>query len=100
VFQDTNIHKIGNNIFYYYVPNEESKEVNDVDTTEIILVCRTGKHCIYQRSNKKSKNRQYNGKNKRDKKTNNNLQNTKHKPKNRATRTPLKPGVHSNDLKG
>ena len=33
MFQVTTIYKIGNNMINYYDPNEESKEVNDVDTT-------------------------------------------------------------------
>jgi hypothetical protein len=40
----------------------------------------------------KSKERQYNSKNKKDKRTNNDLQNITHKTKDHVTRTPLKIG--------
>ena len=40
----------------------------------------------------KSKDRQYNGQMKKYKRTNNDLQNITKKTKDRATRTPLKPG--------
>jgi hypothetical protein len=46
------------------------------------------------RIRKSKKDRQHNGQKKKDKRTNNDLQNTTHKPKDRATRTPLKTGVN------
>ena len=39
-------------------------------------------------------------KRKKDKRTNNDLQNTAQKTKDRATRTPLKPGVNSHAPEG
>jgi hypothetical protein len=43
---------------------------------------------------RKSKDRQHNGQMKKDKRTNNDLNNTTQKTKDRATRTPQKPGVN------
>ena len=42
---------------------------------------------------RQSKNRQHNGQKTRDKRANNDLQNTTQKTKDRATKTPLKPGM-------
>ena len=52
------------------------------------------------RIRKSKEDRKHNGQNKKDKRTNNDLQNTTQKTKDRATRTPLKPGVNSCYLEG
>jgi len=44
--------------------------------------------------------KQHNGQKKNDKIANNDVQNTTQKTKDRATRTPLKPGVNSCALEG
>jgi hypothetical protein len=52
------------------------------------------------RIGKSKKDRQHNGQKKKDKMTNEDLQNTTQKTKNRATRTPKKPGVNSGAPEG